>query len=114
MASSSSATRRREGIMQIIQRQHGDVTVLELTGMLHCGSGDRELEAVIRQLTARECYRLVINLSGVSHLDTMCLGIFIAAQVRFQRRGGGVNLLETPPRVRHLLSIARLDQFLPS
>jgi anti-anti-sigma regulatory factor len=44
----------------------------------------------------------------------MCLGIFIAAQVRFQRRGGGVSLLETPPRVRHLLSIARLDQFLPS
>ena len=100
--------------MEIIQRQEGDVAVLELKGQLHCGNGDRDVETVIRELTARGCSRLVVNLNGVTHIDTMCLGVFIAAQVRFQRKRGGVNLLETPPRIRHLLSIARLEKFLPT
>ena len=100
--------------MQIIHRQLDDVAVLELKGTIHCGDGDRELEAIIKELTKRECVRLVINLREVTHIDTMCLGVFIAAQVRFKRRRGGVNLLHTPPRIQHMLTIARIDQFLPT
>lgn len=100
--------------MQIIQRLREDVAVLELKGPLHCGNGDRDLEEVIRDLTSQGFVRVVMNLNEVSHIDAMCLGVFIAAQVKFQRRHGGVNLLKTPPRIRHVLSIARLDQFLPT
>ena len=100
--------------MQIIQRQLDNVAVLDLKGTVHCGDGDRELEAIVKDLTNRGCVRLVINLREVTHIDTMCLGVFIAAQVRFKRRHGGVNLLHTPPRIQHMLSIARVDQFLPT
>ena len=100
--------------MQIIQRQLGDVVVLDLKGTVHCGDGDRELEAMIHDLTNRGCIRLVINLRDVTHIDTMCLGVFVAAHVRFQRRGGAVNLLQTPPRIQHMLRITRIDQFLPT
>jgi anti-anti-sigma factor len=100
--------------MQIIQRLVDDVTVLDLKGPIHCGDGDRALETIINDLTNRGCVRLVINLSDVTHIDTMCLGVLIAAQLRFQRRRGGVNLLQTPPRIQHMLSIARIDQFLPT
>ena len=100
--------------MQITQRLVDDVTVLDLKGTVHCGDGDRELEAIINDLTSRGCVRLVINLSEVTHIDTMCLGVLIAAQLRFQRRRGGVNLLQTPLRIQHMLSIARIDQFLPT
>ena len=100
--------------MQIIQRLRGDVVVLELRGPLHCGNGDRDLEQVIRACTAQGFVKMIMNLKDVSHIDTMCLGVFIAAQVRFQRRGGGVNLLQTPARIRHILAIAKLDRFLPT
>ena len=100
--------------MQIIQRQLDNVAVLDLKGTVHCGDGDRELEAIVKDLTNCGCVRLVINLREVTHIDTMCLGVFIAAQVRFKRRHGGVNLLHTPPRIQHMLSIARVDQFLPT
>ena len=100
--------------MQIIQRLRGDVVVLELKGPLHCGNGDRDLEHVIKTLTGQGFVKMIMNLKDVPHIDTMCLGVFIAAQVRFQRRGGGVNLLQTPPRIRHILKIAKLDQFLPT
>lgn len=98
--------------MQIVQRLQEDVTVLELKGPLDYGTGDRDLQKVIDDLARRGCVRVVMNLSGVSHLDTACLGVLIAAHVRFRRRRGGVNLIQTPPRIRHLLSIARLDHVL--
>ena len=100
--------------MQIIQRLRGDVVVLELKGPLHCGNGDRDLEQVVRTVTARGFVKLIMNLRDVSHIDTMCLGVFIATQVRVQRRGGCVKLLLTPPRIRHILAIAKLDQLLPT
>jgi anti-anti-sigma factor len=100
--------------MQITQRRLGDVVVLELKGTLHCDDGDRELEAIVNDLTSRGCIRLVINLKDVTHIDTMCLGVFIAALVRCQRGGGAVKLLQTPPRIQHMLTITRIDQFLPT
>jgi len=100
--------------MQAIQRQVEDVTVLEVKGAIHCGDGDREFEASITDLINRGCTRLVINLRDVTHIDSMCLGVFITAYVKFHRRGGAVHLLQTPPRIRQLLSIARLEQFLPT
>jgi len=100
--------------MRIIQREREGVAVLDLKGTVHCGDDDRELEAIINDLTNRGCTRLVINLREVTHIDTMCLGVFIAAQVRFHGRRGGVNLLQTPPRIHHMLMIARIDQFLPT
>ena len=98
--------------MQIVKRFIDDVAVVELKGMLDYGAGDREFQEVIDDLTERGCVRLVVNLSEVSHMDTACLGRLIAAHVRFQRRRGGVHLLQTPPRIRALLSIARLEQVL--
>ncbi|HXW07461.1 MAG TPA: STAS domain-containing protein [Vicinamibacterales bacterium] len=98
--------------MDITLRQRDEITILDLKGTVHCGDGDRELEAVITDLTIRGCTSLVINLKDVTHVDTMCLGVIIAAQLRLQRRQGVVLLLETPPRIRHMLRIARIDEFL--
>ena len=100
--------------MQSIQRQLDGVTVLELNGTLHCGDGDREFESTIDNLVSGGSTRLLINLRGVTHIDSMCLGVFITAYVKCQRRGGTVLLLQTPPRIQQLLAITRLDQFLPT
>jgi anti-anti-sigma factor len=91
-----------------------DVAVLELHGALDCGSGDQDFQKVIEQLATRRVVRVVINLKEISHLDTTCLGLLIAAHVRFQRSGGAVALLHTPPRVCQLLKIARLDHVFAS
>jgi anti-anti-sigma factor len=98
--------------MQIVQRLVEDVAVLELKGTLDYGTDNRELDKVIADLADRGFARVVINLNEVSHIDTACLGLIIAAYVRFRRRGGGVNLLQTPARIRYLLAITRLDEVL--
>ena len=100
--------------MEIVQRRRGDVAVLELKGALDYGAGDRYLEHVISDLEKGGCVRVVIDLNEVSHLDTTCLGLLIAANLRLRRHGGGLNLLRTPRRIRQILLIARLDQVLLS
>jgi anti-anti-sigma factor len=104
----------RRFIMKINEKMIDDVAVLELKGALDCGSGDQDFQKVIEQLAKRGIVRVVINLKDISHLDTTCLGLLIAAHVRFQRSGGAVALLHTPVRVRQLLKIARLDHVFAS
>src|SRR5262245_3966936 len=105
---------RGGGAMHASQRQLEDVTVLEIRDTIHCGDGQDELERILSDLADRGCVRLVLNLKEVSHIDSTCLGVFVAAQVRCRKRGGAIGLLQTPLRIRQLLSMARLDLFLPS
>jgi anti-sigma B factor antagonist len=98
--------------MKVVERLVEDVAVLELTGKLDCGAGERHVQDVVDDLGKRGYVKIVIDLHNVSHVDTTCLGLLIAAHIRFQRGRGGVRLLRTPPRIRHLLSIIRLDHVL--
>jgi anti-sigma B factor antagonist len=98
--------------MKVVERLVGDVAVLELTGKLDCGAGERYFQDVVDGLTKREQFKVVVDLKNVEHLDTTCLGHLIAAHIRFQRSRGGVHLLQTPGRIRHLLAIVRLDHVL--
>jgi anti-anti-sigma factor len=98
--------------MKVVERLVGDVAVLELRGKLDCGASERDFQEIVDDLTRRGQVKVVFNLNGVEHLDTTCLGHLIAAHIRFQRSRGGVHLLETPARIRHLLSIVRLDHVL--
>jgi anti-anti-sigma factor len=100
--------------MHATERWLEDAAVLELKGTVRGVEGDRELDEIFENLANRGCVRLVINLREVTHIDTMCLGAFITGHVKFHRRGGAVHLLQTPPRIRQLLAITRLDQFLPT
>ena len=98
--------------MHTRQRQLADVAVVEIEDTIHCGEGEDELERILKDLAGRGCVRLVIDLQHVSHIDSTCLGVFVAAYVRCTKRGGAIGLVHTPPRIRQLLSITRLDQFL--
>lgn len=98
--------------MKAVERLVGDVAVIELTGKLDCGAGERYFQDVVDDLSRRGQLKVVVDLRRVEHLDTTCLGHLIAAHIRFQRGHGGVHLLQTPARIRHLLAIVRLDHLL--
>jgi anti-anti-sigma factor len=98
--------------MKVVERLVGDVAVVEFAGKLDCGAGERCLQEVVEGLSRRGQLRVVIDLKNVEHLDTTCLGRLLTAHIRFQRGRGGVHLLQTPARIRHVISIVRLDHML--
>ena len=57
----------------------------------------------------RQGYRsLVLNLEGVSYMDSTCLGEIIAAYAMLKDHGGRLKLLNVPGRIQHLLDLAKL------
>lgn len=98
--------------MEIDERLHGDVTVLRLRGAFDYGTGSRDVEAALKRLEKHGRVSVVIDLLEVSHVDTTCLGLLIGSYLKFRRLGGGVVLLNTPRRIRQILSIAKLDRVL--
>jgi anti-sigma B factor antagonist len=54
--------------------------------------------------------RLVVDLSGVTYIDSSGLALFIEAMQRVQAYGGSFRLCSLRPTVRTIFDIARLDQ----
>ena len=54
--------------------------------------------------------RIVVDLGGVSYIDSSGLALFIEAMQRIQSYGGKFSLCALKPTVRTIFEIARLDQ----
>jgi len=65
-----------------------------------------QLEPVITEKRPR----VVVDLSGVSYIDSSGLAVFIEAMQRVQAYGGSFVLCGLRESVRHIFHIARLDQ----
>lgn len=53
---------------------------------------------------------VIVDLSGVSYMDSSGLALFIEAMQRVQAYGGKFALCSLREGVRHIFAIARLDQ----
>jgi len=95
-------------------RRIGDVTILDLDGRisltdtLWSGSG-KALSEVIRGLVKNGERKILLNLVGVTYVDSSGMGELMSALTSVQRQGGQLKLLNLSPRVTDLLRIARLD-----
>jgi anti-sigma B factor antagonist len=64
----------------------------------------------IEPLIAQQRPTVIVDLSGVSYIDSSGLAVFIEAMQRVQSYGGKFGLCGLRENVRHIFSIARLDQ----
>jgi len=94
--------------MKIVERQVGDVTILDLHGRLVFDEGDTSCVERIDRLTRQGCIQIVVNLQDVSYIDSAGVGALVSKYVTLRRRGGNLKLLCLSERVRHVISIAQL------
>ena len=64
----------------------------------------------LRQMIAKKPKRLVVNLSGVTYLDSSGLAVLIEAMQNVEKYGGKFALAGMQETVRSIFEIARLDQ----
>ncbi|HXD20202.1 MAG TPA: STAS domain-containing protein [Vicinamibacterales bacterium] len=94
--------------MTIQERVVGSVTVLDLAGKLVLGDGDTLLKDKIHSLVFQDRKNIVLNLGGVSYVDSSGLGSMVASFVTAKNNGGHVKLLNLTSRLQDLLAIAKL------
>jgi anti-sigma B factor antagonist len=94
--------------MQVDIRKAEDVIIVDLGGRLVVGVGNEMLRDVMDELVAEGWKKILLNLSGVSWIDSSGIGELVASIKMAKRFGVSVKLLRIGDRVKHVLSISRL------
>ena len=91
----------------IQQRRAGDVVILDLNGRLWIL--DLPLRDLMNDLLTEGQRCFVLNLTGVSYIDSSGLGQLITIWTSIRNRDGHMTILNPTKRVQRLLEITRLD-----
>jgi len=97
-------------------RQSGDVTILDLNGRLSLGEevafgpgsgvvlGDR-----VRELAKKGQKRILLNLAGLTYVDSSGVGQLVGALTTARNQDGDVKLLKPSSQIVGLLKTTKLD-----
>ena len=96
--------------MKANARHHGKVTVLDLSGKITIGEGDIKLREAVHALLEEGRKNLVLNLSGVSYMDSAGIGELVACYKRAKEKGAAMKLLNPSGKVQDLLILTRLQE----
>jgi len=94
--------------LYINERRVGDVTVLDLKGRVRIGGGTVALPKSIRCLVDAGTNQILLNLGGVSHIDSSGLGELISSHVTVHDKGGALKLTRLTENLRDLMTITKL------
>ncbi len=94
--------------MKITERTIGEVTFLDLSGKIVLGAGDAALRDEVGRVIAAGSRKVVLNLGGVSYMDSAGLGELVRCHSRMSQAGGSIKLLNLTKRVNELLVITKL------
>jgi anti-sigma B factor antagonist len=92
----------------INERREGAVTILDLKGRVRAGGATVDLHRSIRSLVREEKVLVLLNLAGVTFMDSCGLGELVASQVTLRNSGGGLKLLNVTPSLRELMAVTSL------
>ncbi len=90
-------------------RKIGKVTVVDLSGKITIGSGDVVLKETVQRLFDEGHKNIVLNLSGVSYMDSAGIGELVACHKRALEKQGQLKLLNPSGKVYDLLMLTKLD-----
>jgi anti-sigma B factor antagonist len=94
--------------LYINERRMGNVTVLDLKGRVRIGGGTVSLHKSIRCLVAEGKTEILLNLAGVTHIDSSGLGELISSHVTVNDKGGQIKLIHLTESLRELMIITKL------
>jgi anti-sigma B factor antagonist len=98
--------------LKVETRHEGDVAVVAATGEVDVFTAPG-LDAEITALLEQGSSQLVVDLSGVSFLDSTGLGVLVKGLKTARDSGGSVRLVVTSDRIRKIFDITGLDAALP-
>jgi len=94
--------------LYISERRAGEVAILDLKGRVRVGGTSLALHRSVRTLIQEDKTLVLLNLAGVTYIDSCGFGEMIAAQVTLIRKGGELKLLQVTESLRELMSAAKL------
>ena len=95
--------------MQLDERISANVTIVTITGDIRISSGgDVMLKDKVNSLLHQGQKNIVLDLSGVSYVDSAGLGELVHTYVTTKNRGGSLKLMNVTKRMKSLLVVTKL------
>lgn len=94
--------------MKLSLKENKEVWVLEVSGEIDFHSS-RELRDKFKEISDKNCSKLMVNLKKVTYIDSSGLATFVEALQKMGRVGGKLVLVGLVPAVRGVFEIAKLD-----
>ena len=94
--------------LHIDERQIDDITVLVLTGEMLLDDGDLVFRRRIHDLIERGRLKILVDLAGVTYIDSSGVGMMAAKLKTVRDKGGDIRLLRLNPRGHRLFTVAKL------
>ena len=93
--------------LKLSTRTVQDILVVHCDGRIVFGEESAELRDTVKRLLA-ENNQMVLNLSGVSYIDSGGLGTLVALYTTAHNAGGAIKLSNLTQRVGDLLQVTKL------
>jgi anti-sigma B factor antagonist len=104
--------RRRHGgrrrIMKASSRSVDGVEIIKLDGKITIGAGDQQLREVIGNAINAGRTNILLDLSGVTTIDSSGIGELVGSYTTVTNRGGKLKLLHLPAKLNELLHVTQL------
>ena len=109
-----AAQRGQQMGLQISSRTESGVTVLDVRGRATLGPGNDALSAELRKVVGNDAAKVLVNLAGVTQIDSSGISTIVRSFVTLERGGGKLALLKPTGHVRDVLELTRLIQSIPT
>jgi anti-sigma B factor antagonist len=97
-----------DSALSIVERQLDDVTLLALTGQILLDDGDLLFGRKIRDLIERGHVEIVVDLGGVTYIDSSGVGMLVGKLRGVREKGGDIRLLHVTTRGQRLFGMLKI------
>jgi anti-sigma B factor antagonist len=94
--------------MKATSRSIDGVEVIALQGKITIGSGDSQLREVIMNALNSGKNNILLDMSGVTTIDSSGIGELVGSYTTVTNRGGKMKLLHLPAKLNELLHVTQL------
>ena len=89
-------------------RDVGDIRVIELSGKITIGAGDVKIRELIDQSLEDGKNDVILDLGGVTAIDSSGIGEMVACYTTVTKRGGHLKLMHLSPKITDILQVTQL------
>jgi anti-sigma B factor antagonist len=94
--------------MKATNRTVENIEIISLQGKITIGSGDTQLREVISNAVSAGKTNVLLDLSGVTTIDSSGIGELVGSYTTVTNRGGKLKLLHLPAKLNELLHVTQL------
>lgn len=100
--------------LEISIRESDGITIVDLEGRASIGPNTDRLNHELRRLAADGVRKILVNLAGLTMMDSSGIATIAGTYVSLAREGGSLKLLRPSDRVREVLVVMRILNSIPT